>query len=86
LWWDKELNDKIKIIYCKEVIDPNIEDKKYFSILASIKKKIKIAKLKQTLTSSIVKLGIGKFLELCELKEVVIFVTLRGLKIKISLY
>ena len=43
LWCDKNLEDKRKIRYYKEVINPNIEYQNYLSILTSEKKKIHIA-------------------------------------------
>jgi hypothetical protein len=46
MWCDKELEDKRRLRYYKEVVNPNLEDQKYFSILTSAKKKINIAKLR----------------------------------------
>ena len=46
MWCDKELEDKRKLRYYKEVINPNLEDQKYLSILTSVKNKISIAKIK----------------------------------------
>jgi hypothetical protein len=46
LWCDKELEDKRKLRYYKEVINPNLEDQKYLSVLTSVKKKINIAKIR----------------------------------------
>jgi hypothetical protein len=46
MWCDKELEGKIKLRYYKEVINPNLEDKNYLSILTSVKKKINIAKIR----------------------------------------
>ena len=46
MWCDKELEDKRKLWYYKEVINPNLEDQKYLSILTSVKNKISIAKIK----------------------------------------
>ena len=37
--------DKIKLRYYKEVVNPNLEDQKYLSILRSANKKINIAKI-----------------------------------------
>ena len=45
MWCDKELDDKSKLRYCKEVVNPNLEDQKYLSVLNSAKKKISIAKI-----------------------------------------
>jgi hypothetical protein len=38
--------DKIKLRYYKEVVNPNLEDQKYLSILRSANKKINIAKIR----------------------------------------
>jgi hypothetical protein len=46
LWCDKKLEDKIKLRYYKEVVNPNLEDKKYLSILTIVKKKINISKIR----------------------------------------
>jgi hypothetical protein len=46
LWCDKELEDKRKLRYYKEVINPNLEDQKYLFVLTSIKKKINIVKIR----------------------------------------
>jgi hypothetical protein len=46
MWCDKELEGKRKLIYYKEVINPNIEDKKYLFVLTSVKKKINISKIR----------------------------------------
>jgi hypothetical protein len=46
LWCDKELEDKIKLRYYKEVVNPNLEDQKYLSVLTSVKKRINIAKIR----------------------------------------
>jgi hypothetical protein len=35
LWCNKELEDKRKLRYYKEVINPNLEDQKYLFIIAS---------------------------------------------------
>jgi hypothetical protein len=40
LWCDKESEDKKKLRYYKEVINPNLEDQKYLSILINVKNKI----------------------------------------------
>jgi hypothetical protein len=44
MWCDKELEEKIKLRYYKDVINPNLEDQNYLSVLTSVKKKISIAK------------------------------------------
>jgi hypothetical protein len=46
MWCDKELVDKTKLRYYKEVVNPNLEDKNCLSILKSAKKKINIAKIR----------------------------------------
>ena len=46
MWCDKELEDKRKLRCYKEVINPNLEDQKYLSILTSVNKKINIAKIR----------------------------------------
>jgi hypothetical protein len=72
MWCDKELEGKRKLRYYKDVINPNLEDQNYLSVLPSVKKKI----------SSMVKLGVGQFLKCHGMKECVTFVTLRRLKMK----
>ena len=42
----KDLEAKRKLRYYKEVINPNLEDQKYLSVLTSSKKKINIAKMR----------------------------------------
>jgi len=44
MWCDKELEEKQKLMYYKDVINPNLEDQNYLSVLTSVKKKIHIAK------------------------------------------
>jgi hypothetical protein len=61
LWCDKELEDKWKLRYYKEVVNPNLEDRKYLSTLNNTKKKINIAKFKPTPTRCITQLGFGQF-------------------------
>jgi hypothetical protein len=46
MWCDKELVDKRKLRYYKEVVNPNLEDQNYLSILKSAKKKINIFKIR----------------------------------------
>lgn len=46
MWCNKELEDEIKLRYYKEVINLNLEDQTYLSVLTSIKKKINIAKIR----------------------------------------
>jgi hypothetical protein len=43
---DKELEEKRKLRYYKDVINPNLEDQNYLSVLPSVKKKINIAKVR----------------------------------------
>jgi hypothetical protein len=46
LWCDKELEDKRKLRYYKEVVNPNLEDQKYLFVLTSVRKRINIAKIR----------------------------------------
>jgi hypothetical protein len=46
MWCDKELEEKIKLRYYKEVINPNLEDQNYLCVLTSVRKKINIAKIR----------------------------------------
>ena len=46
LWCDKELEDKRKLRYYKEVVNPNFEDQKYLFVLTRLKKKINIYKIR----------------------------------------
>jgi hypothetical protein len=45
MWCDKEFEGK-KLRYYKDVINPNLEDQKYISVLTSVKKKISIVKIR----------------------------------------
>jgi hypothetical protein len=56
MWCDKELEEKRKLRYYKDVINPNLEDQNYLSSLPSVKKKISIAKIRTK------KLGVGQIL------------------------
>jgi hypothetical protein len=47
MWSNKELEDKRKLKYYKEVVNPNLEDQKYLSFFRSKKKKFNIAKIKK---------------------------------------
>jgi hypothetical protein len=47
MWCDKELEGKRKLRYYKDVINPNLEDQNYLSVLPSVKKKISIAKIRK---------------------------------------
>ena len=44
MWCDKELEEKSKLRNYKDVINHNLEDQNYLSVLPSVKKKISIAK------------------------------------------
>jgi hypothetical protein len=46
MWCDKELKEKRKLRYYKDVINQNLEDQNYLSILPSVKKKISITKIR----------------------------------------
>ena len=46
MWCDKELEEKRKLRYYKDVINPNLEDQNYLSVLPSVNKKISIAKIR----------------------------------------
>ena len=43
---EENLEVKRKLRYNKEVINPNLEEQKYFSVVTSSQKKINIAKIK----------------------------------------
>jgi hypothetical protein len=47
MWCDKELEEKIKLRYYKEVINPNLEDQNYIFVLTSVKKKKNISKIRK---------------------------------------
>jgi hypothetical protein len=47
MWCDKELEEKRKLRYYKNVIDPNIEGQNYLPIFPSVDKKIIIAKIRK---------------------------------------
>jgi hypothetical protein len=46
MWYGNELEKKIQLRYYKDVINHNIEDQNYQSVLPSLKKKISIAKIR----------------------------------------
>ena len=46
MYYEKDLEVKKKLRYYKEVINPNLEDQKYLSVLSSTKKIINIAKIR----------------------------------------
>jgi hypothetical protein len=45
MWCDKELEDKRKLRYSKEVINPNLKDQKCIFILTNINKRMSIGKI-----------------------------------------
>jgi hypothetical protein len=45
MWCGKDLDDKRKLRYYKEVVKPNIEDQKYISVMNNANKEINIAKI-----------------------------------------
>jgi hypothetical protein len=67
MFYDKELEEKGKLRYYKHVINPNLEDQNYLSVLSSVKKKINVAKIR---TNSH-KPGVGQFLKRHGMKECV---------------
>ena len=79
---DKELEEKINLRYYNEVIDPNLEDKKYLFVLTSAKKKISIVKIRTKSHELHSETRVGQFLKRYGMKECVTFVTLRSLKMK----
>jgi hypothetical protein len=44
---NKELENKTKLRYCKEILNPNLEDQKYNFVIASTKNKINISKIRR---------------------------------------
>ena len=82
MWCDKELEEKRKLRYYKDVINPNLEYKNYLSVLPSIKKKISIAKIRTN--SHELHSETGNFLKHHAMKDCVTFVKLRRLKMKIT--
>jgi hypothetical protein len=46
LWCNKELEDKRKSRYYKEVVNHNLEDQKYLYVLTIIRKRINIVKIR----------------------------------------
>jgi hypothetical protein len=46
MWCDKEIEEKRKLRYYKDVINPNLEDENYISVFPSLKKKIIIAMIR----------------------------------------
>jgi hypothetical protein len=82
MWCDKELEEKRKLRYYKDVINPNLEYQNYLSVLTSVKKKISLAKIRTNSHELHSELGFGQFLKFHGMKECVTFVTLRRLKMK----
>ena len=82
MWCDKELEEKRKLRYYKDVINPNLEDQNYLSVLPSVKKKISIAQIRKNSHELHSELTVGQFLKCPGMKECVTFVTLRRLKMK----
>ena len=81
MWCDKELEEKIKLRYYKDVINPNLEDQTYLFVLPSVKKKLSIARIR-TNSHQLHSMSVGQFLKHHGMKECVTFVTLRKLKMK----
>ena len=46
LWEDQELEDKMKLRYYKEVINPTLDNQNYFFMLTITKKKMNIARIR----------------------------------------
>jgi hypothetical protein len=46
MWCDKELGEKRKLRYYKDVINHNLEDQNYLSVFTSVKRKISITKIR----------------------------------------
>jgi len=46
LWCNEEIENKRKVIYYKEIINPNLEYQKYLSSIASLREKIIISKIR----------------------------------------
>jgi hypothetical protein len=82
MWCDKELEEKRKLRYYKDVINHNLEDQNYLYVLTSVKKKISIAKIRTNSHELHSETSIGQFLKRHGMKECVTFVTLRRLKMK----
>jgi len=76
LWCDKELEGKIKLRYY-EVINANLQDKKYLYVLTSAKKKITISKTRaNSYELHCETYHVGSFPKHCGMKESLKFVTL----------
>jgi hypothetical protein len=81
LWCNKEIENKRKLRYYKEVINPNLEDQKYLYVITSLKKKINIDKIRKN-SHKLHGERIGLFLKCHGMKEFVIFVILRRWRMK----
>ena len=46
MWCDTEVEEKIKLRYYKDVINPHLENQNYLFVLPSVKKKISITKIR----------------------------------------
>jgi hypothetical protein len=84
MWCDRYLEEKTKLRYYKDLINPNLEDQNYLSILTSVKKTISISKIRTNSHELHNEIGVGQFLKCHGMKECVTFVTLRRLKMKIT--
>ena len=77
---DKE--EKRKLRYYNDVINPNLEDQSYLSVLPSVKKKINIANIRTNSYELHSETRRWSILKRHGMKECVTFVTLRRLKMK----
>ena len=84
MWCDKELEEKRKLRYYKDVINPNLEDQNYLSILPSVKKKISIAKIRTNSHELHSETGHWSIPKMPWDERVCHLVTLRRLKMKSS--
>lgn len=82
LWRNIELEDNKRLRYYKEVINPNLEVRKYLFVLTCIKKKINFAKMRMNSHKPHYKTRHWEIPKLPLVKEFVIFMTLRELRIK----
>ena len=85
LWCDKELEDKRKLRYYKEVINHDLEDPQYLFVILSVKKKINIAKIRTNSHELHTEIRHWNFLKRHGMKEFVIFVILRKWRMKNTL-
>ena len=82
MWCEKDLEDKVKLRYYKEVINPTLKDQKYLSLLTSSKKKNNIAKIRTNSHELYSKTGRWEFLKHHGWKGSVISVRIGTLKMK----